>query len=56
MTNLEPVTHQFITNIVNLLSLLKYKDLIKIKDKEVWEQGMYNELGRLAQGFRKVAS
>lgn len=40
-----PVTHQFLTNIVNPPSLLKCKELIKIEDKEIWEKGMCNELG-----------
>ena len=30
--------------------LLEYRDLIKGKDKIVWERGMSNEMGRLAQG------
>ena len=30
--------------------MLEYRDLIKGKDKIVWERGMSNELGRLAQG------
>ena len=30
--------------------LLEYRDLIKGKDKIIWEKGMSNELGRLAQG------
>ena len=49
-----PVTYQFLTDIVNPPSLLKYKELIKTKDKAIWERGMCNELGRLAQGFKSV--
>ena len=49
-----PVTHQFIIDIVNPLNLLKYKQLIKSKDKAVWERGICNELGRLSQGFKSI--
>ena len=48
INNPSPVTHQFLTDIVNPPSLLKYKELIKTSDKDIWERGMYNELGRLA--------
>jgi len=54
LTNPEPVTHQFLTDIVNPPSLLKYKELIKTADKAIWERGMCNELGRLAQGYKDV--
>ena len=33
--------------------MLEYRDLIKGPDKIVWERGMSNELGRLAQGVGK---
>ena len=49
-----PVTHQFIIDIVNPPNLLKYKQLIKSKDKAVWQSGMCNELGRLSQGFKSI--
>ena len=31
--------------------LMEYRDLIKSKDKIVWERGFSNEIGRLAQGI-----
>jgi len=49
-----PVTYQYITDIVNPPSFLKYKQLIKTKDRAVWEQGMCNELGRLSQGYKTI--
>jgi len=49
-----PVTHQFLTDIVNPPSLLKYKQLITTEDKDIWELGMCNELGRLSQGYKSV--
>ena len=54
LNNSTPVTHQFLIDIVNLPSLLKYKELIKTKEKDVWENSMYNELGRLAQGYGDI--
>ena len=37
-----PVTYQFLIDIVNPPSLLKYKHLIKTKDKAIWELGICN--------------
>jgi len=48
------VTHHFLTDIVNPPSLLKYKNLIKTADKDIWENGMYNKLGRLSQGYGNI--
>ena len=31
----------------------EYRDLIKTKDKELWQDGAYKELARLAQGHKK---
>ena len=41
-------------NIENPPNELKYKDLIQLKDKHLWAQGMCIKLGRLPQGFRHV--
>ena len=35
ITNLEPTTHQFLTDAVNLPNLLKHEELIKTQDKHV---------------------
>ena len=50
----KPVTYQFIPNIIDPPNQLKYEELIKGPQREVWERGMCNELGRLAQGFENV--
>ena len=54
ISNPQPVTHQFITDILEPPNPLKYKELIKGPDKETWERGMYNKLGRLAQGYKTI--
>ena len=41
-------------NIENQPNKLKYKDLIQLKDKSPWAQGICNELGCLSQGFRYI--
>ena len=46
--------YQYLTDIVNLPNLLKYKEMIKTKDKQVWEKEIYNKLGRLLQGFKTI--
>ena len=54
INNPKPVSCQHLTDIVNPPSLLKYKELIKTADKEIWKKAMCNELGRLAQGYKDV--
>ena len=54
INNPQPVAYQYLTDIANPPSLLKYKDLIKTSDKIIWERGMCNELGRLAQGYKDI--
>ena len=54
LQSLAPVTYQFLIDIINPPSLLKYKHLIKTKDKAIWELGMCNELGCLSQGYKSI--
>jgi hypothetical protein len=54
INNPKPVSYQHLTDIVNPPSLLKYKQLIKTADKEIWKKAMCNELGRLSQGYKDV--
>ena len=54
LQSLASITHQFLTDIANLPSILKYKYLIKTKDKLIWEVGICNELGCLSQGYNVI--
>ena len=50
----KPVTYHFLTDTVNPLNILKCKDLIKIQDKHIQEQGTCNKLGRLSQECKSI--
>ena len=54
INNPSPVTHDFPIDCIETPDRLKYAELIKGPDKPIWEKGMCNELGRLAQGYRDV--
>ena len=50
----KPVTYNFIPSVIEPPNQLKYEELIKGPQGDEWEQGMYNELGWLAQGYDLV--
>jgi hypothetical protein len=54
ITNPAPVTHNYPIDHIESPDRLKYAELIKGPDKPIWEKGMCNELGRLAQGYGNV--
>lgn len=54
LSNPTPVTHKFLPEAIQPPPALKYSALMKISDAPVWKQGMCNELGRLAQGYKDI--
>lgn len=54
INNPQPVTHEFIPNIIEPPNQLRCEDLVRCSQKEVWERGMCNELGRLAQWHKDI--
>ena len=53
-TNPSPVAHDYPIDCMETPDQLKYAELIKGPGKAIWEKGMCNEIGCLAQGHGDV--